>query len=322
MIRFERVTKRYGPRRGVEDVSFEVRRGEIVGLLGPNGAGKTTTLRMLTGYLPPSEGRILVDGHDVEEEPFEARRRIGYMPDNPPLYPEMTVRGYLQFVAALRDVPARSRAAKVDAALERFNLGDVAGRLIGRLSRGYRQRVGLAQAVVHDPDVLVLDEPTVGLDPRQVSEMRETIRALARDHTIVFSSHILSEVQALCERVVILHEGRVVAEDRPESLARALESGETLFVEVAAEPERAEAVLRGVPGVAAVTPLRPRAAGAAGPAGAAFRLQAEPGRDVREALFYRLADARMPLLALQRDTMSLEEVFLKLTQEEEANARG
>ncbi|MBE3590641.1 MAG: ABC transporter ATP-binding protein [Firmicutes bacterium] len=319
MIRFEHVTKRYGPRRGVEDVSFEVRRGEIVGLLGPNGAGKTTTLRLLTGYLPPMSGRILVDGLDIEEEPFAVRRRIGYLPDNPPLYPEMTVRAYLHFAAALRDVPGRLRAARVDAALERFGLGDVAGRLIGRLSRGYRQRVGLAQAVVHDPDVLVLDEPTVGLDPRQVSEMRETIRSLARDHTIVFSSHILSEVQALCERVVILHEGRVVAEDRPETLARALESGETLFLEVAADAERAEAVLRAVPGVASVTRLKPRGAGAAG---AAFRVQAEPGRDVREDLFYRLADARMPLLTLQRDTMSLEEVFLKLTQEEEAAARG
>ena len=208
MIEVQHVTKRYGPLTAVDDISFRVERGEILGFLGPNGAGKTTTMRILTGYLPATEGRVQVAGFDVFEQPIEAKRRTGYLPETPPLYPEMTVSEYLRFVARINGVPASDRQARIGFAMERTAIADMADRYCGRLSKGYRQRVGLAQAILHNPDVLILDEPTAGLDPRQIIETRKLITALAGDHTIILSTHILPEVSQTCQRVVIINRGR------------------------------------------------------------------------------------------------------------------
>lgn len=230
-IEVEGLSKRYGDFQAVHDLSFRIPRGEVVGFLGTNGAGKTTTMRMLTGFIPPSDGRVRIDGHDVFDAPLEARRAIGYLPESPPVYPEMTVRGYLQFVAALKDVPRAKRPGAVERAIELCGLADTASRVIGHLSKGYRQRVGLAQAIVHEPKVLVLDEPTVGLDPIQIREIRALIESLAHagrageGQTVILSTHILNEVEALCDRVVLIHRGEM-ALDRP--LAELTAGGESL----------------------------------------------------------------------------------------------
>jgi ABC-2 type transport system ATP-binding protein len=311
LVEVSGVGKSYGGHVGLHDLTFRVERGETLGLLGPNGAGKTTTLRILTGFIPASHGTVRVDGYDIDESPYEVRRRIGYLPDNPPLYPEMTVRRYLEFMAELRRVPKALRRERIEDAMRRLDIRDVAGRLIGHLSRGYRQRVGLAQALLHQPPVLVLDEPTVGLDPRQIAEMRSLIRSLAPDHAIVLSSHILPEVQAVCNRVIILHKGRVVAEDTPEGLRRQRGGGRVVAVTVRAEAAAAAAVLRAVPGVTAVEPQ----AGAE-PGAASFRVTAAAGSDVRADLAAACATAQLPLLELRAIDLSLEEVFLQLTTEE------
>jgi ABC-2 type transport system ATP-binding protein len=309
LVAVEDVTKYYGPNLGISHITFHVRKGEILGLLGPNGAGKTTTLRVLTGFIPASEGRVTVDGHDMWDEPYEVRRRIGYLPDNPPLYPEMTVRAYLLFMAELRGVRGDRRRARVDEAIERLFLKDGAGRMIGHLSRGYRQRVGLAQAIVHEPPVVVMDEPTVGLDPRQIAEMRELVRGLGREHAVVLSSHILPEVRAVCQRVLILHRGRVLAEDSPDGLARRLQGTRRLAVRARAPRDGLERVLRGLEGVLHVTPQEDGSE-------PLFHVEAEPDRDVREPLFHELAREGWPILELRAADASLEEVFLQLTTEE------
>ena len=216
MIEVQHLTKRYGKVTAVDDVSFRVERGEILGFLGPNGAGKTTTMRILTGYMPASDGRATVAGYDVFDHPIEAKRRTGYLPETPPLYPEMTVREYLDFVARIKGVPSAERNSRVDAAMKRTRVDDMASRHCGKLSKGYRQRVGLAQAILHNPEVLILDEPTAGLDPKQIIETRDLIRSLSGDHTIVLSTHILPEVAQTCQRVVIINKGRVVAVDTPD----------------------------------------------------------------------------------------------------------
>jgi ABC-2 type transport system ATP-binding protein len=311
LVNVNGVAKSYGGHVGLQNLTFSVDRGQILGLLGPNGAGKTTTLRILTGFLPASRGTVTVDGHSIDEHPFEVRRRIGYVPDNPPLYPEMTVRRYLQFMAELRLVPPNQRKARIDRGLELLNLKDVAGRLIGHLSRGYRQRVGLAQAILHEPPVLVMDEPTVGLDPRQIADMRELIRRLGKERAIVLSSHILPEVQAVCGRIIILDHGRVVAEDTPEGLRRAMRGNRTLVVTVRAAADAAQPVLRRIDGVAGVEVQ----SGAEG-GEASFRLTAAPGADIRAEISAACAEAGLPLLELRSVDVSLEEVFLRLTTEE------
>src|SRR5437588_410047 len=249
VIEVQHLTKRYGPVTAVDDISFPVERGEILGFLGPNGAGKTTTMRVLTGYMPPSEGKAVVAGYDVFEQPIEAKRRTGYLPETPPLYPDMTVREYLDFVARIKGVPASDRKGRVDAVMARTHCADVAARHCGKLSKGYRQRVGLAQAVLHNPDVLVLDEPTAGLDPKQIIETRELIRSLAGDHTIVLSTHILPEVAQTCQRVVIINHGRVVAVDTPANLTARLKGAETMYVQVDAPGADVPAALGRVAGV-------------------------------------------------------------------------
>src|SRR5918992_6063266 len=222
VIEVQHLTKRYGPVTAVDDVSFRVERGEILGFLGPNGAGKTTTMRVLTGAMPPTEGRAIVAGFDVMDQPLEAKRRTGYLPETPPLYPDMSVRDYLDFVAKIKGVPRADRRARVTAVMERTRVADMAKRLCGKLSKGYKQRVGLAQALLHNPDVLILDEPTAGLDPKQIIETRKLIKELAGDHTIILSTHILPEVSQTCNRVVIINKGRVVAVDTPDNLTSKL----------------------------------------------------------------------------------------------------
>src|SRR6476620_8579281 len=253
MIEVQHLTKRYGPVTAVDDVSFRVEKGEILGFLGPNGAGKTTTMRVLTGYMPATEGHAIVAGYDVFANPLDAKRRTGYLPETPPLYPEMTVREYLMFVAKIKleNATKSDRAMRVDHAMKKTHVDDMANRHCGKLSKGYRQRVGLAQAILHDPEVLILDEPTAGLDPKQIIETRDLIRGLAGDHTIVLSTHILPEVSQTCQRVVIINKGRVVAEDTPDNLTHQLKGAATLYVQVAGD-DRTEAALRSLAGVSKV----------------------------------------------------------------------
>src|SRR5438874_8330049 len=261
MIEVQHLTKRYGRVTAVDDVSFRVERGEILGFLGPNGAGKTTTMRILTGYIPASEGRATVAGYDVFDQPIEAKRRTGYLPETPPLYPDMTVREYLDFVARIKGVAAAERRTRVDAVIQRTHIDDMATRHCGKLSKGYRQRVGLAQAILHNPEVLILDEPTAGLDPKQIIETRQLIKELAGTHTIILSTHILPEVSQTCERVVIINKGRMVAVDTPGNLTAKLRGSETMYVQVDALGQDASIVLRALPGVTGVsatdTPVTP-----------------------------------------------------------------
>src|SRR5918996_259930 len=249
MIEVQSLTKRYGPVTAVSDVTFRVEAGEILGFLGPNGAGKTTTMRIITGYMPASEGRVVVAGYDVFDKPVEAKRRPGYLPKTPPLYPDMTVREYLNFVARIKGVPRRELRTRVDEVMKKTWIADMAARHCAKLSKGYRQRVGLAQALIHNPEVLILDEPTAGLDPKQINETRDLIRSLAGDHTIILSTHILPEVEQTCQRVVIINKGRVVAVDTPDNLTKRLRGAETMFVQVDADGSDAAAALTAIPGV-------------------------------------------------------------------------
>ncbi len=307
MIKVERLTKRYGSTTAVRNISFEVEKGEIVGFLGPNGAGKTTTMRILTGFLPPTEGTASVDGLDVQEQPIEVKRRIGYLPEIPPLYPEMTVRDYLEFVARLKGIAGADVAARVDAVIDRCSVGDVRGKLNGQLSKGYRQRVGLAQALIHDPDVLILDEPTAGLDPKQIIEVRELIRELGGDHTIILSTHILPEVSTTCGRVIIINEGKIEASDTPENLTARLQGHDSVWVEVDGPAEEVEAKIQGVQGVENIS----RATGQAGRAA----WQVETGKDpaIRSELARAVIESGWGLYEIRSVGLSLEDIFLKLT---------
>jgi ABC-2 type transport system ATP-binding protein len=307
VIEVDNLTKRYGRTTAVDGISFVVKKGEILGFLGPNGAGKTTTMRILTCYLPPTEGTARVAGHDVFEEPLEVKRRVGYIPETPPLYPDMDVVAFLDFCAKIKGVAKSERRARVDAAMEKCRVGDVRKTLIGRLSKGYRQRVGLAQAILHDPEVLILDEPTAGLDPKQIIETRDLIKGLGGEHTIILSTHILPEVSMTCGRVVIINKGKVVAEDTPDNLTHRLRGAGTLRLEVRGDGAAAAEGLRAVPGVAAVRP-HPLAGGVT-----VIEVEAAGGADVRAELARAVVQKGFDLLALQQVGMSLEEIFLHLT---------
>ena len=310
MIEVDNLTKRYGRTTAVDGISFVVKKGEILGFLGPNGAGKTTTMRILTCYLPPTEGTARVAGHDVFEEPLEVKRRVGYIPETPPLYQDMDVATFLDFCAKIKGVAKADRRARVDAAMEKCRVGDVRKTLIGRLSKGYRQRVGLAQAILHDPEVLILDEPTSGLDPKQIIETRELIKGLGGEHTIILSTHILPEVSMTCGRVVIINKGKVVAEDTPDNLTHRLRGAGTLRLEVRGDGPAAAEGLRAVPGVTAVRP-HPPAGGVT-----VIEVEAAAGSDVRAELARAVVQKGLDLLALQQVGMSLEEIFLHLTTTE------
>ena len=310
MIEVQHLTKRYGRVTAVEDVSFRVERGEILGFLGPNGAGKTTTMRILTGYMPATEGKAIVAGFDVFDQPIEAKRRTGYLPETPPLYPDMSVSEYLDFVAKIKGIASADRRARVQYVMDRTRIADVANRLCGKLSKGYRQRVGLAQALIHNPDVLILDEPTAGLDPKQIIETRELIKELAGDHTIILSTHILPEVAQTCQRVVIINKGHVVAVDTPDNLTARLRGSETMYLQVDASGADAASSIGGVPGVTRVVESD-RRDGMVG-----YEIDSESGRDVRRDLARAVVSKGWGLLEMRPMRMSLEDVFLSLTTEE------
>jgi ABC-2 type transport system ATP-binding protein len=314
VIEVQHLTKRYGRITAVDDVSFRVERGEILGFLGPNGAGKTTTMRILTGYMPATEGRATVAGFDVFDQPVEAKRRTGYLPETPPLYPDMSVAEYLSFVAKIKGVPAADRKRRVQEVMARTSVDDMAGRLCSKLSKGYRQRVGLAQALIHNPDVLILDEPTAGLDPKQINETRRLIKDLAGDHTIILSTHILPEVEQTCQRVVIINKGRVVAVDTRDALKARLRGSETMYVQVDANGADAAAALSTVTGVTRVVESD-RKDGFVG-----YEVESERGRDVRRELARTVVTRGWGLMELRPMRVSLEEIFLSLTTDEEAAA--
>ncbi len=311
MIQVEDVTKRYGPTTAVKNISFEVDRGEIVGFLGPNGAGKTTTMRILTGFLPPTSGAVRVGGFDVREHPIEVKRRIGYLPEMPPLYPEMEVGDYLRFVAGIKGIPKKDVGRRIDCVLERTSAADVRSTLVGKLSKGYRQRVGLAQALIHNPEVLILDEPTSGLDPKQIIEVRGLIRSLAGEHTIILSTHILPEVSSTCTRVIIINEGRIEASDTPENLTAQLQGANAILLEVEGPADEVQRRLKREPSVRDAQREKERDG----------RIVWRVELDKDSAAPRRLADAVVNsgwgLYSLQPLGLSLEDIFLKLTSDEQ-----
>lgn len=307
MIQVDSLTKEYAGRRAISDVSFSVERGEILGFLGPNGAGKTTTMRILTGYLPPTSGSASIAGFDVSTESLQARRHIGYLPESVPLYKDLRVYDYLDFFAQLRGIPSTQRPAKIGLAMEKLNLTEVADRFIGKLSKGFRQRVGIAQAVLHEPDVMILDEPTEGLDPRQRTEARALIRELGKEHTVILSTHILPEVEATCDRVLIINEGRIVASDTPAGLQTTLKRGQRLNALVHAEEDHVRLALQGLQGITRVSseamPDERRR----------VIIEGLPDIELRHLVARQLVNADIDLYELSAQSVSLEDIFLRLT---------
>ncbi|MBE1447062.1 ABC transporter ATP-binding protein [Paenibacillus sp. OAS669] len=351
MLEVKQVSKLYENQRGVHNIDFSMSRGEIVGFLGPNGAGKTTTMRMITGYLNPTMGSIAIDGLSMANHPKKARQKIGYLPETPPLYPEMTVEAYLKFIADLRGIPGREQKKRVGEVIERLGLQGRERQIIRGLSKGYKQRMGLAQAILHSPDLLVLDEPTSGLDPKQIIEIRQLIRELGENHTVLLSTHILPEINALCNRVLIINQGRIVMDGHPDQLAQSMGERFEVSLEVKGPRQAILAELRGMSAIATVQPLAEEPAAAAPaaettaapePAEGAEASQAEPtaapalastveptvkvlvsakdNADIREEIFYRMAELRYPILSMKKESLSLEDIFLKLTTNEATEA--
>lgn len=316
MIEVENLTKYYGPTAAIQDVSFRVEQGQIVGFLGPNGAGKTTTLRILSGYLPATSGIARVAGFDVFKESLAVRRRLGYLPENVPLYPEMRVRTYLDFVAEVKGVPRPERQRRVAAAMERCRVDDVANHLIGSLSRGYRQRVGIAQAILHDPEVILLDEPTVGLDPKQIIEIRQLIRELAGQRTVILSTHILPEVEMICQRVIIINQGKIVAVDTPENLKAKVRTSARVLLQVDGPAVAVRDHLERVPGVLRVEERPERADGRI-----RYLVDCAPDRDLRQDLAAVVVRQGWGLSELRPADVMLEEVFIRLVTEESAHEK-
>jgi ABC-2 type transport system ATP-binding protein len=317
LIEVENLTKTYGDRTAVDHVSFTVNKGEILGFLGPNGAGKTTTMRILTGFMPATSGTARVAGFDVANQSMDVRRHIGYLPETPPVYPDMTVDSYLDFVARIKNVPAADRARSVTEAMRKTNLEDRRTELIKRLSRGYKQRVGIAQALVHDPDVIILDEPTVGLDPKQIIEVRNLIKGLAGSHTIILSTHILPEVSMTCDRVVIINQGKIAAVDTPQNLTSQLKSGQKIRLEVQAP----EAVIRGVltlvSGVSQVQ-VEPLPSSDH----SIVTIETAQGADIRSEIAAKVIASGWRLFELRGVSVSLEDIFLELTTDDASHAQA
>ncbi|MCD8077181.1 MAG: ABC transporter ATP-binding protein [Lachnospiraceae bacterium] len=313
MIEVKNLTKKYGEHLAVDNLSFTVKDGQIYGFLGPNGAGKSTTMNIMTGYLGLTDGQVLINGHDILEEPEEARSCIGYLPEQPPLYMDMTVIGYLKFCAELKKIPKAERAQAVEEAMVKTGIEGVKDRIIRNLSKGYRQRVGLAQAILGMPPIIILDEPTVGLDPKQIIEIRELIRKLAKDHTVILSSHIMQEISAVCNYIMIISNGRLVASDTPENLMKQQQTASSLELEVRGNRAEVEVLLREIPGVQSVEMQKSREKDAV-----KAIITEEAGADVREEVFYTLAREHHPLLKMNQERVSLEELFLELTDETES----
>ena len=315
MIQVQSLTRYYGAKPAIEGVTFEVQSGEILGFLGPNAAGKTTTMRILTCFMPASSGTAKVAGFDVRTQSMEVRKRIGYLPENPPIYPEMTVVSYLDFVAKIKGVDGRDRKKRIEETMAQTAITDVKDSVIRKLSKGYKQRVGLAQALVHNPEVLILDEPTIGLDPKQIIEVRELIRDLAEKHTVILSTHILPEVSATCQRVVIINKGKVVAEDTPKNLTAKVRGANRLVVEAKGPKEQVQKKLASISGVKQV--------GVDGLVGdsSRYNIDCEMGRDVRPEIAQAIVQSGWGLLELRSRDASLEDVFLQLTTEEQGDTR-
>jgi ABC-2 type transport system ATP-binding protein len=313
MIEVRDLTKFYGPHRAVDRISFSVKKGEVVGFLGPNGAGKTTTMKIITGFMAPSEGSVQVAGFDVFEKPIEVKKRIGYLPETPPVYGDMTVTQYLTFVARLKGVEKSRVSELVKRAIEKTDLGSVSQRLIQKLSKGYRQRVGISQALVSNPEILILDEPTVGLDPRQVAEVRSLIKELAGQHTIILSTHILPEVQASCERIIIINKGRIVAEDTLDSLSSRMTGTTRVHLRVGKPSDKMATDLKTVAGVRAV----------ASKSAGLYEIETD-GKDgtITQAIAAAVVSSGAGLLEIREEKFNLEDVFLKLTTSEETQTKG
>ncbi|MBI1279473.1 MAG: ATP-binding cassette domain-containing protein [Anaerolineaceae bacterium] len=304
MIEVQNLTKRYNNFLAVDNMSFTAKTGEIVGLLGPNGAGKTTTMRMLTGFMPPSEGIAKIAGFDVTEDSMEVRKRVGYLPERVPIYPDMTVKGYITFWAKLRGI--RNPNQRVQHVLETVNLSDRRNTLVRNLSKGMRQRLGLAQALVHEPEVVILDEPTIGIDPQQVIEVRESVRQLGKKHTVLFSTHILSEAEQVCDRVIIINKGHIVAQGAPATLRKQIQKGDHLYAQVGgANAATAGKLLSAIPGIEGISPQ-----------GAGFTIRVKAGKDVRGEVAQKVVEGGYQLLELRPVAMTLEEMFLDVVGKE------
>lgn len=310
VIEVENLVKKYGSHAAVDGLSFTVDKGKVVGFLGPNGAGKSTTMNMLTGYIAPTEGRILIDGIDMVEKPEKAKKHIGYLPEIPPLYPDMRVREYLQFVAELKKVPRNDRAEKVNLIMKKTKVDDMSERLIRYLSKGYKQRVGLAAAMMGEPDILILDEPTVGLDPNQIIEMRELIRELSKNHTILLSSHIMQEISAVCDEIIIINNGKMIAKDTPDNLINMIKGTSAIHMVVKGDEDIIKETVENMPDIEKISYDSESEENTLG-----MTLYSSEDNDIRETLFYAFADKSCPILELHRSDNSLEDVFLALTKD-------
>ncbi|MBE7029977.1 MAG: ATP-binding cassette domain-containing protein [Ruminococcaceae bacterium] len=315
MIEIKNLTKSYGSKKAVDNISFEVERGEILGFLGPNGAGKTTTMNIITGYLSSTDGTVTVDGFDVVEHPAECKRRIGYLPEQPPLYMDMTVEEYLNFVYDIKGVK-EPRKKHIDDILGMVRITEVRGRLIKNLSKGYKQRVGIAQALIGNPEILILDEPTVGLDPKQIIEIRNVIKELGRARTVILSSHILPEVSAICERVIIINKGKIMAIDTPENLSRALSGDNKFMIRVEGKHYDIEQTLKSIDGIESMQELAQKEEGAYD-----FMIESAPDTDIRKEVTKALAMADLSVLMIKSMDLSLEDVFIQLTEDNAAPAQ-
>jgi ABC-2 type transport system ATP-binding protein len=311
MIQVNHLVKNYGSHKALKDISLHVEQGQIVGLLGPNGAGKSTTMNILTGYISATDGEVKIGGYDILTEPMKAKKQIGYLPEIPPLYTDMTVEEYLLYVAKLKKVKKEERESELSRVMEAVGIEEVKGRLIKNLSKGYKQRVGFAQALLGNPPLLILDEPTVGLDPNQIIEIRELIKKLGENHTIILSSHILSEVSAVCDYIVIIDKGTIVAEDTTENLTKNFSDKGRMKLTVKGEKEAVEKVLAGCEYIVSYT-----AEEKDGVTEVEAKSNAE--EDMRDDLFFAFAEEKLPVIHMEQETLSLEEIFLKLTREEEA----
>ncbi|MBI4871473.1 MAG: ATP-binding cassette domain-containing protein [Candidatus Riflebacteria bacterium] len=316
MIMVDGLTKLYGDLKAIDRLSFSVNDGEIVGLLGPNGAGKTTTMKILTCFMPATYGRAWIGGHDIFDEPMAVKRLLGYLPESPPLYPEMTVQSYVDFVAQLKEVPGKERSRKVRRALEETGTWDVRNRLIAHLSRGYQQRVGLAQALVHDPKLLILDEPTTGLDPKQIIDIRELIKSLGRERTVILSTHILPEVHVTCQRILVIHDGRIVGNGTEAELSRTVLGADHYQMRIRGPREEVTKSLGQLSGIRRVLAGEASDGDVSG-----YMVETESDRDPREEIFRLLAEKQWPLLEMRPPEISLEQVFIKLTTGEEETRR-
>lgn len=311
MIEIKNLVKKYGKKLAVDHISFTVKQGEILGLLGPNGAGKSTTMNILTGYLSATDGEVLIDCLDILENPVEAKKKIGYLPEQPPLYTDMTVNEYLNFVYDLKKAESKDKKKYLSEIMETVKIQDVKDRLIANLSKGYKQRVGLAQAMIGNPEVLILDEPTVGLDPMQIIEIRDVIKKLGKRHTVILSSHILQEVQAVCERVVIINKGKIAAIDTPDNLAKTLSNDNKFSLRVAGDERTVLDIIREITGVKYVKSLGRKEKNTMD-----FLIEAEPNIDVRPLIFSSLAKENLPILSMQTVDLTLEDIFLEVTSNE------